>query len=30
MQTLLTLYMVNYLLLPGHFGSVWGLGWLRS
>src|SRR6185312_11327938 len=30
MQTLLTLYMVNYLLLPEHFGSVWGLGWLQQ
>ncbi len=30
MQTLLTLYMVNYLLLPGHFGSVWGLGWVQQ
>ena len=30
MQTLLTLYMVNYLLLPEHFGSVWGLGWVQQ
>jgi POT family proton-dependent oligopeptide transporter len=30
MQTLLTLYMVNYLLLPEHFGSVWGLGWMQQ
>ena len=30
MQTLLTLYMVNYLLLPEHFGSVIGLGWLQE
>ncbi|HSQ95116.1 MAG TPA: peptide MFS transporter [Croceibacterium sp.] len=30
MQTLLTLYMVNYLLLPAHFNSVWGLGWVQQ
>jgi len=30
MQTLLTLYMVNYLLLPQHFSSVWGLGWVQQ
>ena len=30
MQTLLVLYMVNYLLLPGHIEQVGGLGWLRS
>src|SRR6202007_549410 len=30
MQTLLVLYMVNYLLLPGHIEQVAGLGWLRS
>ncbi|HEY7808441.1 MAG TPA: peptide MFS transporter [Croceibacterium sp.] len=30
MQTLLALYMVNYLLLPEHFGSVWGLGWVQQ
>src|SRR3954454_19007041 len=30
MQTLLALYMVNYLLLPGHIVGVTGLGWLRS
>ena len=30
MQTLLALYMVNYLLLPEHFGSVAGLGWLQQ
>ena len=30
MQTLLTLYMVNYLLLPEHFNSVWGLGWVQQ
>ena len=30
MQTLLVLYMVNYLLLPGHIGKVVGLDWLRS
>ena len=30
MQTLLTLYMVNYLLLPGHIEQVTGLAWLRS
>jgi POT family proton-dependent oligopeptide transporter len=30
MQTLLTLYMVNYLLLPGHIEGVTGLAWLRS
>ena len=30
MQTLLTLYMVNYLLLPDQFGTVWGLGWVQE
>lgn len=30
MQTLLVLYMVKYLLLPGHVGSVWGLAWLKG
>ncbi|MEO7365521.1 MAG: peptide MFS transporter [Sphingomicrobium sp.] len=30
MQTLLTLYMVKYLLLPGHIEGVIGLDWLRS
>ena len=30
MQTLLALYMVNYLLLPEHFSSVIGLGWLQQ
>ena len=30
MQTLLVLYMVNYLLLPGHIEKVTGLAWLRS
>ena len=30
MQTLLVLYMVNYLLLPGHVEQVTGLSWLRS
>lgn len=30
MQTLLTLYMVNYLLLPEHASSVLGLGWLQQ
>ena len=30
MQTLLVLYMVNYLLLPGRIGHVVGLGWLRA
>ena len=30
MQTLLVLYMVNYLLLPEHIGGVIGLDWLRS
>jgi EAL domain-containing protein (putative c-di-GMP-specific phosphodiesterase class I) len=30
MQTLLVLYMVNYLLLPEHTGKVVGLDWLRS
>jgi len=30
MQTLLVLYMVNYLLLPEHIGGVAGLDWLRS
>jgi POT family proton-dependent oligopeptide transporter len=30
MQTLLTLYMVKYLLLPAHIGGVLGLGWLGA
>jgi POT family proton-dependent oligopeptide transporter len=30
MQTLLVLYMVNYLLLPGRIEQVAGLGWLRT
>src|SRR3954467_2908616 len=30
MQTLLTLYMVNYLLLAGHIEKVTGLTWLRG
>ena len=30
MQTLLALYMVNYLLLPEHIGAVNGLAWLRG
>ena len=30
MQTLLVLYMVNYLLLPERIGKVAGLGWLRT
>jgi POT family proton-dependent oligopeptide transporter len=30
MQTLLVLYMVNYLLLPGHIDGVTGLAWLRG
>lgn len=30
MQTLLTLYMVNYLLLPGKMEHVVGLEWLRT
>jgi len=30
MQILLVLYMVNYLLLPGHVEGVIGLSWLRS
>src|SRR5216110_3124147 len=30
MQTLLTLYMVNYLLLAGHIEKVAGLAWLRG
>ena len=30
MQTLLALYMVNYLLLPEQFGSVVGLGWVQQ
>src|SRR4051812_19165665 len=30
MQTLLVLYMVNYLLKPEHIGSVIGLAWLRT
>ena len=30
MQTLLVLYMVNYLLLPDRIDTVAGLGWLRA
>ena len=30
MQTLLTLYMVNYLLLAGHIEKVTGLAWLQK
>jgi POT family proton-dependent oligopeptide transporter len=30
MQTLLVLYMVNYLLVPGRIEKVAGLGWLRT
>jgi POT family proton-dependent oligopeptide transporter len=30
MQTLLALYMVNYLLTPAHFRSVVGLGWVQQ
>jgi len=30
MQTLLTLYMVNYLLVPGRMDKVIGLNWLQS
>ncbi|HEX3423270.1 MAG TPA: peptide MFS transporter [Sphingomicrobium sp.] len=30
MQTLLVLYMVNYLLLPGRMEHVIGLGWLQA
>src|SRR3954470_22218918 len=30
MQTLLTLYMVNYLLVPGRMDHVVGLDWLRG
>src|SRR5438874_1570260 len=30
MQTLLVLYMVNYLLLPANIGQVTGLAWLRG
>src|SRR6478672_3387532 len=30
MQTLLTLYMVNYLLVPGRMDQVVGLDWLRA
>ena len=30
MQTLLTLYMVNYLLLPGRLEKVFGLQWLQA
>ncbi|HQV02936.1 MULTISPECIES: oligopeptide:H+ symporter [unclassified Novosphingobium] len=30
MQTLLVLYMVKYLLLPEHIGSVIGLSWLQQ
>src|SRR5262249_38959273 len=30
MQTLLVLYMVNYLLVPGRMDRVVGLGWLQT
>src|SRR3954469_3208578 len=30
MQTLLTLYMVNYLLVPGRMEKVVGLNWMQS
>ena len=30
MQTLLTLYMVNYLLVPGRMDNVIGLNWLQA
>src|SRR3546814_8216015 len=30
MKTLLTLDMVNYLLLPYQFGTVWGLRWVQE
>jgi hypothetical protein len=30
MQTLLTLYMVNYLLVPGRMDKVIGLDWLQA
>ena len=30
MQTLLVLYMVNYLLVPGRMEKVIGLDWLRG
>ena len=30
MQTLLTLYMVNYLLVPGRMDKVFGLDWLQA
>ncbi|MBC2664116.1 peptide MFS transporter [Novosphingobium flavum] len=30
MQTLLVLYMVKFLLLPEHIGTVWGLEWLQG
>jgi POT family proton-dependent oligopeptide transporter len=30
MQTLLVLYMVNYVLLPEHFGNAIGLGWMQQ
>lgn len=30
MQTLLVLYMVNYVLLPGHLGNVIGLSWMQQ
>ena len=30
MQTLLTLYMVNYLLVPGRMDHVIGLNWLNA
>ena len=30
MQTLLTLYMVNYLLVPGRMDQVIGLNWLNA
>jgi POT family proton-dependent oligopeptide transporter len=30
MQTLLVLYMVNYVLLPEHFANAIGLGWMQQ
>jgi POT family proton-dependent oligopeptide transporter len=30
MQTLLTLYMVNYLLVPSRMEHVWGLEWMQA
>jgi proton-dependent oligopeptide transporter, POT family len=30
MQTLLVLYMVNYLLTPGRMENVWGLEWMQA